>query len=63
MIQSFADHGTEDVFNGKDTCEARQVCPRTVWAVAQRKLDQLNNAANLQDLTRPPGQSSRGTCR
>jgi len=55
MIQSFADQGTEDVFNGKDTREARQVCPRAVWSVAQRKLDQINNAAALQDLRVPPG--------
>lgn len=55
MIQGFADQGTEDVFNGKDTREARQVCPRGLRAVAQRKLDQLNNAATLQDLRVPPG--------
>ncbi|MBM3461853.1 MAG: plasmid maintenance system killer protein [Armatimonadetes bacterium] len=55
MIQSFADHGTEDVFNGKDTREARQVCPRALRAVARRKLDQLNNAATLQDMRVPPG--------
>ena len=55
VIRSFADRGTEDVFDGLNSREARAVCPRSVWAVARRKLDQLNRVRALGDLTIPPG--------
>lgn len=53
MIRSFRDHGTADVFHGRDTRRARQACPATLWRVAQRKLDQLNAAAAPADLGAP----------
>lgn len=55
MIQSFFDQGTEDVFNGKDTKAARKTLPRDVLTIGRRKLDQLNQAARLDDLRAPPG--------
>jgi proteic killer suppression protein len=55
VIRSFRDPGTEDVFNGLDTATARRVCPRSIWAVARRKLDQLNRVRELRDLSIPPG--------
>lgn len=55
MLKSFADTATEDIFNGRDTRRARRVCPPALWSVAQRKLDQLNRARSLQQLTLPPG--------
>ncbi len=55
MIQSFADRGTEDVFNGKNTKAARKACPHNVWAVAYRKLDQLDSVVDLNELRVPPG--------
>lgn len=55
MIVSFADQGTEDVFNGKSTKEARRVCPTQILAVARRKLNQLNAAVSLPSLAQPPG--------
>lgn len=55
MIQRFADHGTEDVFNGKNTAHARRSCLQSVWAVAYRKLDQLDSATAPVDMTVPPG--------
>lgn len=55
MIHSFGTQGTEDVFNGDDTKAARKVCPSTLWAVARRKLDQINHAARPSDLRVPPG--------
>jgi toxin HigB-1 len=54
-IQSFANVGTEDVFNGIDSKRARRVCPSDLLAVATRKLDQLNTVARLKDLALPPG--------
>ena len=55
MIRSFRDRGTEDVFNGSDTLAARRTCPQTLWAVARRKLDQVNQVRDLRDLAVPPG--------
>ena len=55
MIVSFADDGTEDVFNGKDTKAARRVCPADLMKVARRKLDQLDAVPMLGDLRFPPG--------
>jgi toxin HigB-1 len=53
-IVSFADRGTEDLFEGEDTRKARRACPENLWAVAYRKLDQLNSATRLADLGFPP---------
>jgi toxin HigB-1 len=55
VIISFKDEGTEDVFDGRDTKKARKACPRSVWRVARRKLDQINQSAELNDLRVPPG--------
>ena len=55
MIQSFADSGTEDVFNGRNTKAARRACPRGLWGVAARKLDQLDSVERLDHLRVPPG--------
>ena len=55
MIVSFANAGTEDVFNGRRTKAAARCCPTTLWRVARRKLDQLNAATRLDGLRVPPG--------
>ena len=55
VIRSFADQGTEDVFDGINSREARATCPPNLWAIAQRKLDQINRARDLSDLAVPPG--------
>jgi proteic killer suppression protein len=55
MILAFADAGTEDIFHGRNTPAARRTCPPTTWRTAQRKLDQLDSAAALNDLAVPPG--------
>lgn len=55
MIQSFADQSTEDVYDNVDSKQARRCCPRHLWPVAQRKLDQLDVAEVLDDLRAPPG--------
>lgn len=54
MIVSFADAGTEDIFNGRDTRAARKQCPSQLWGVARRKLDAISAAAELADLRVPP---------
>jgi toxin HigB-1 len=54
VIVSFRDKGTEDVFDGRDTRNARKACPSDLVRVARRKLDLLNQAAALSDLRAPP---------
>ena len=55
MIQSFKNTATEDIFNGENTKVARKTCPRSLWKVAARKLDQLDSVEELNDLRIPPG--------
>jgi len=55
MIESFANIGTADIFNGKDTKAARQRCPISLWKIAARKLDQLDSVITLNELHIPPG--------
>lgn len=55
MIRSFANTGTEDVFNGVDSRAARRVCPNTLRVAARRKLDQLDAMVSLNSLRVPPG--------
>ena len=55
MIKKFRDIGTEDIFNGKNTKDARKICPQSLWKIASRKLDQLDSISRLEDLKVPPG--------
>lgn len=55
MILSFRDQGTEDIYHDRNTKAARSTCPQEIWSVAQRKLDYLKDAEELQDLRVPPG--------
>ena len=55
MILSFGSRGTEDIFNGRNSSAARRTCPRPLWRIAARKLDQLDSAGALEDLRAPPG--------
>lgn len=54
MISGFGDEATRDVFHGRNTKAARRL-PVSVWKTAFRKLDMLNAAHELRDLTVPPG--------
>ena len=55
MIRSFGNQGTEDIFDGKNSKIARKTCPRQLWKIAARKLEQLDSAALIDDLKVPPG--------
>lgn len=55
MIVSFYNQGTEDIFNGLNSREARNLCPRDLWKIAFRKLDQIDVSTSLTDLQVPPG--------
>lgn len=55
MIVSFRDAGTEDVFNGVRSKAAAKCCPRELWRIARRKLDQLDAVTTVEELRIPPG--------
>jgi proteic killer suppression protein len=55
MIHSFLNKGAEDVFNGKKTKDARKTCPKNLWKIAVRKLDQIDSIIKLEELRIPPG--------
>ena len=55
VIQRFKGKGTEDIFNGVNSREARRTCPEALWRVSARKLDQLDSVETLADLLIPPG--------
>ncbi len=55
MIVSFANKGTEDVYDGVGSPSARRTCPSSLWPVARRNMDQLESAVSLDDLKAPPG--------
>jgi proteic killer suppression protein len=55
MIKTFKDKGTEDIFNGKATKAAMRACPRKIWKIATRKLDQLDSVVSIGELRVPPG--------
>ncbi len=55
MIQSFRNNASEDIFNGNNTKSARKICPKALWKIARRKLDQLDSVVELKELKIPPG--------
>lgn len=55
MIESFADAASEDLFNGRNTQAARKACPRQLWTIVARKMDQLDSVERLDELRIPPG--------
>ncbi|MBS0634231.1 MAG: type II toxin-antitoxin system RelE/ParE family toxin [Verrucomicrobia bacterium] len=55
MIQSFANRGTEDIYHGNNSKQARSVLPTNLFAQARRKLDMINAAEDIKDLREPPG--------
>ncbi len=55
MIRSFLNQGTEDIFDGSNSPDARATCPQQLWRRAQRKLEQLDSAMELRDLRATPG--------
>jgi proteic killer suppression protein len=54
MIASFGDPATEDLFHGRRTSRVRRFS-REVARSALLKLDALNAANDLDDLSSPPG--------
>ncbi|MHC4389090.1 MAG: type II toxin-antitoxin system RelE/ParE family toxin [Planctomycetota bacterium] len=55
MIRSFKNKATEDIFNGKASKAAMRTCPKSLWNIAVRKLDQLDSVLSLGELGVPPG--------
>jgi proteic killer suppression protein len=55
VIKSFGDKGTEDIYDGMVSASATKRCPKGLWSIARRKLDLINRAMDLNDLSVPPG--------
>ena len=55
MIRNFKDRATEDIFNGIATKAAMRACPKDLWRIAARKLDQLDSVSSMNELRVPPG--------
>jgi len=55
MIQAFKQPGVEDILNGINSSTARKTCPKELWRIATRKLDQLDSVIRLQELRISPG--------
>ena len=53
-IRSFGDPATADLFHGKNSSRARRF-PQSIVDIALRKLDVINSAYKLEDLSSPPG--------
>jgi proteic killer suppression protein len=54
MIVSFGDSVAEDIYHGNRTRRVRRIQPFLLKAI-ERKLDILDHADKLQDLSSPPG--------
>jgi proteic killer suppression protein len=54
MISNFADHATEDIFDGKNSKDAARI-PANIHRAARKRLLMLNAAIRLDDLKFPPG--------
>ena len=55
MIVAFKDQASQDIFDGKNTKDARKSCPQNLWKIAVRKLDQLDSVIVVEELKVPPG--------
>ncbi len=55
MLKTFKSTGTEDIFDGIASREARRCCPQSLWSVARRKLDQIIRVRDFNELNVPPG--------
>ncbi|MGH8550896.1 MAG: type II toxin-antitoxin system RelE/ParE family toxin [Methylococcales bacterium] len=43
------------MFDGVNSNSARKSCPKKLWSIAMRKLDQLDSVQLLEELKVPPG--------
>jgi proteic killer suppression protein len=59
VIIDFYDKGTEDVYNGINSRQARKTLPVELRRIALRRFYFLENAVNLKDLRMPPGTTWR----
>lgn len=55
MLLSFADQGTEDIYDGTASKKARKALPSSLWGKARLKMEWLSVAVQLDDLKIPPG--------
>jgi proteic killer suppression protein len=63
VIRSFRNKGTEDIFNGINSKDARKTCPQSLWKIATRKLDQIDSVVELDELRVPPNNKLKALSR
>ena len=49
------DQATQNIYDGVKSLPARQLLPQKLWSAAQRKLDLIFAASDLDSLRVPPG--------
>ena len=54
MIASFADQGTEDIYHLRGSKAANKTLPAELQKIGKRKLNIIELATSLKDLTAPP---------
>ncbi|MCH9626926.1 MAG: hypothetical protein S4CHLAM2_05580 [Chlamydiales bacterium] len=54
MLVNFLNRATGDIYDGKNSKNARKLLPSYLHKVARRKLDMIRSAAALKDLKVPP---------
>jgi len=55
VVRSFGERGAEAIFDDVDFEAARKTCPRNLWKMARRELDQINRVKDLIELVALPG--------
>jgi proteic killer suppression protein len=53
-LAAFRDAGTEDIYNGDDTKDARRTLPPPLHAAARRKMTVIRRASSVDQLRDPP---------
>jgi len=53
MIRSFANQASKDIYLGKNSKIARQICPRELHTAVRRKLILIDQMDSLRDLRIP----------
>jgi proteic killer suppression protein len=54
VINSFGNSGTEDLYHGNNSKEARRLLPNHLHKIAKRKMDMIDACNHLTDLRIPP---------
>lgn len=54
MITGFANQGSQDIYDGTNSKDARKVLPTELWAKAAKQMSSIHAASQVGDLRLPP---------